>query len=73
MSEAASPLTLELLTWIAARPRTYSEAIDVWVSNCPRHPVWDDAVIAGLVRIDGRGSTVTLTELGRAALDGSHY
>jgi len=70
MPEAASPLTIELLTWIAARPRTYSEAIEVWVSNCPRHPVWDDALIAGLVRIDGRASTVTLTELGRALLDG---
>ena len=68
-----SALLLELLAWIEARPRTYSETIDAWRSSCPRHPVWDDASAAGLVRVvrDGRSlndSAVALTELGRAAL-----
>ena len=68
-----SALLLELLTWIEERPRTYAEAIDAWRSNCPRHPVWDDAVAAGLVRVvrEGRNqseSAVALTDVGRAAL-----
>ena len=75
MSEALSPLTLELLTWISSRPRTYAEAMEAWRSNCPRQPVWDDALAEGLivvVRGDGpaRGAEVTLTARGRALLDG---
>lgn len=71
--KALSPLTLELLAWISRRPRTYPEAIEAWVSNCPRHPVWDDAVSDGLVNVvrEGRGdeARVALTASGRAALD----
>jgi hypothetical protein len=63
-----SPLMLELLTWVASHPRTYAEAIDAWQSNCPRYPVWDDALVEGLVQV-ARGG-VTLTALGRAAVDG---
>jgi hypothetical protein len=72
MQSTPSTLTIELLAWVAARPRTYAEAMDAWRSNCPRHPVWDDAVIDGLIRIDGGGamarSAVTLTPRGRARL-----
>ena len=64
-----SPLTLELLTWISSRPRTYAEAMEAWRSNCPRQPVWDDAVTEGLVAV-ARGGEVTLTARGRALLDG---
>jgi hypothetical protein len=60
------PLTLELLVWISSRPRTYSETMEVWGSNCPRHPVWEDALLAGLVHVVK--SEVVLTLLGRAAL-----
>ena len=68
-----SALLLELLNWIEARPRTYSDAIDAWRSNCPRDPVWDDALGAGLVRVVRNGGNlndaeVMLTALGRAAL-----
>jgi hypothetical protein len=66
MHETASPLTLELLAWISSRPRTYAEAIDAWRSNCPRHPVWDDALSDGLVRVSRSG--VVLTAAGEAAL-----
>ena len=62
---------LEFLRWIDARRRTYGEAIDAWRSNCPREPVWDDAVIGGLVQIVQNGnavSEVVLTERGRAML-----
>jgi hypothetical protein len=68
MDEAMSPLTLELLTWISVRPRTYAEAMEAWRSNCPRQSVWDDARIEGLVTANGSG--VALTALGRAVLEG---
>ena len=59
-------LTHELLAWIADGPRTYRDVVDAWVSNCPRHPVWDEARAGGLVRVvDGR---VVLTAQGEAAL-----
>jgi hypothetical protein len=62
----------ELLAWVAARPRSYDDAIEAWKTSCPQLSVWDDAVSDGLVRIarGHRGSaTVTLTELGRVALE----
>ena len=68
--------TVELLAWIARRPRSYPEAIEAWRSNCPRHAVWDDAVSDGLIRIErdggaARGSQVALTARGAALLDES--
>ena len=74
MHEAASPLILELLEWIATRPRTYAEAMEAWRSNCPRHPVWEDALLEGFIEVVDDGgamgqSAVTLTALGQAALD----
>ena len=50
MPDAASQLTVELLTWISTRRRTYADAIEAWRSTCPRHTVWDDALLDGLVR-----------------------
>ena len=71
----APALMLELLTWVAARPRTYREAMEAWRSSCPRHPVWDDALVDGLIEVEGDGAMddarVTLTARGRAALSGS--
>ena len=61
------PLVRELLTWISERPRTYEETMQAWRSNCPRHPVWEDACIDGLVEVLGDG--VALTSRGKAALD----
>ncbi len=74
MKDDPSALTLELLSWISSRPRTYAEAMEAWRSNCPRQPVWDDAVTEGLVAVvrgaATGGSEVTLTSRGRALLDG---
>jgi hypothetical protein len=72
MPESVSLLTLEFLAWIDSRPRTYAEAIEAWRSSCPRHPVWDDALIEGLIRIEsaetmGR-SVVILTPRGKALI-----
>ena len=73
MAETVSPLTRELLAWISERPRTYGEAMAAWQTNCPRHPVWEDALNAGLIQVvEGQGpvsrSAVTLTDLGNAVL-----
>ena len=69
-----SPLTLELLTWISSRPRTYAEAMEAWRSACPRHSVWEDASLAGLIEVvnDGRRqnqSRVVVTARGQALLE----
>jgi hypothetical protein len=69
-------LTLELLTWIASRDRTYAEAMDAWRSNCPRHPVWEDALAGGLIQVVESGETmdeskVILTAAGKAVLGGN--
>jgi hypothetical protein len=58
--------TLELLTWITARERTYEDVVEAWKSNCPRYAVWDDAVTAGLATAGREG--VTLTERGLSVL-----
>jgi len=66
------PLLRELLIWVSERPRTYEETMEAWRSSCPRHPVWEDACVEGLVEVAGGGtepSRVALTPLGRAALD----
>lgn len=78
MSERASEIapepsapTVELLSWLSLRTRTYEEAIDAWHSHCPRLTVWEDALIDGLIRIqrvEKRKSIVGLTSRGRAAL-----
>jgi hypothetical protein len=64
-----SPLILDLLDWLAPEPRPYAEVMEVWRTSCPRLPVWEDAVDAGLVvrRLRaGQGAMVELTPVGRA-------
>ena len=70
---SSSALMIELLAWVQARPRTFSEAMEAWRTSCPRMPIWEDAVMGGLLEIQaadsGRGGpTVKLTETGRALL-----
>jgi D-3-phosphoglycerate dehydrogenase len=67
MEAVVSPQTLELLAWIASRPRTYAEAVEAWGTHCPRHPVWEDALSERFIQVVGRD--VSLTAQGRAALD----
>jgi hypothetical protein len=56
----------ELLEWVAARPRTYDEAMEAWRSHCPRHTPWEDATIEGLIEVVGQ--RVVLTDRGRTLL-----
>jgi hypothetical protein len=58
--------TRELLMWLAERPRSYRDTMDAWSSHCPRLTVWEDALAAGLVQVDGRD--VQVTAAGQAAL-----
>jgi hypothetical protein len=65
------PLVLELLAWISTRPRTYVETMEVWRTSCPRHSVWEDALIDGLVELERATSAselVSLTDRGKVAL-----
>jgi hypothetical protein len=66
-----NPLALDLLDWLAAGPRPYAEVMEVWRTSCPRLPIWEDAVDAGLVvrRVAANlGPIVELTPAGRSLL-----
>jgi len=71
MAETTHALVLDLVEWVAARPRAYAEVMEAWRTSCPRLPVWEDAVDRGLVARGHRGgvATVTVTPLGRALLE----
>jgi hypothetical protein len=67
-----TPLVLELLGWLTARPRTYGETMEAWRTSCPRMPVWEDAVGSALVSVgsnDGGELAVRVTAKGREFLD----
>jgi hypothetical protein len=67
-----SALTLEFLVWISSEPRTYGETMEAWRTNCPRMPIWENAVSDGLVALEGGGSMrarkVALTPKGYSIL-----
>ena len=58
--------TLQLLSWIAERPRSYAETIEAWKTACPRLSVWEDALSDRLVRVDS--GSVLLTDAGAELL-----
>ena len=66
MSETLRPLILDLVAFVAERPRPYAEVLDAWRTSCPRLTVWEDAVEAGLVVL--RDGMVQATEAGQQAL-----
>lgn len=63
---AVSMLTVQMLEWLGERPRSYAETLEAWKTSCPRLTIWEDAVKAGLVRIE-RGA-VLVTSLGATTL-----
>jgi hypothetical protein len=68
-----STLTEQFLVWVAARPRTYADAMEAWRSTCPRLSIWEDALGDDLVRLEaGAGGLsdcrVVLTQRGAAML-----
>ena len=66
MPEPLSAPMRQFLMWVTERPRLYADVMEQWRSSCPRLSVWEDASIAGLVRLEGR--RVALTPAGHAAL-----
>lgn len=67
MTDAPDPLVGDLIEWIAKKPRTYAEVIEVWRTSCPRLTVWEDAVDRGFVErrnVSGIGTQVTPTKAG---------
>lgn len=71
MTAETVPLVLDLVEWVAARPRPYQEVMDAWRTSCPRLTVWEDAVEQGYViseQRDGEGTFVAATAAGRAFL-----
>ncbi|MGG5810294.1 hypothetical protein [Falsiroseomonas sp. CW058] len=71
MTATTEPLVLDLVEYVAARPRPYAEAIDAWRTSCPRLTVWEEASERGLIRCHAEpdGSLlVAATADGRAAL-----
>lgn len=64
-------LVLDLVEWVAQRPRPYREVMGAWRTSCPRLTIWEDAVDLGLVARTYRnvqGSTVDVTAAGLAFL-----
>ncbi len=71
MTEAADPLVLDFVEWIAREPRTYSEVIGAWKTSCPRLTIWEDAADRGYVAretIAGVGLAIKVTESGTRLL-----
>jgi len=65
-------LVLDMLEWIAARPRTHAEVMDAWRTSCPRLQIWEDATDLGLVVSEGWGESemkVRVTPSGREFLE----
>ena len=71
MTIANESLVLDLIEWIAVRPRTYADVMDAWRTSCPRLTIWEDAVDHGFVAMKasaGRTPAVEITQAGRAFL-----
>ena len=75
MAEVVALLMVQFLSWVSSGARTYAETMEAWHSHCPRHTIWEDAQIDGLVRLEGAASMndckVVLTPRGRALLNGN--
>jgi hypothetical protein len=71
MADAADPLVLDFVEWIAREPRLYSEVIATWRTSCPRLTIWEDAVDGGYVAresVAGFGVIIAVTEDGEKLL-----
>jgi hypothetical protein len=71
MGEAADPLVLDFVEWIAREPRVYAEVVATWRTSCPRLTIWEDAADRGYVAreaVAGVGLIVTVTDQGKKLL-----
>jgi hypothetical protein len=69
MTSPHESLTLQLLEWVAERPRTHAELMEAWKTTCPRLSIWEDACADNLVGCErGRDGLAFLTEEGKRRL-----
>jgi hypothetical protein len=71
MTQAADPLVLDFVEWVAREPRLYAEVVGTWKTSCPRLTIWEDAADRGYVAretIAGFGLIVAVTEEGEKLL-----
>ena len=71
MTDPVPTLVLDLVEWVAARPRSYADVMEAWRTSCPRLTVWEDALDRGLLvrtRTAGRPPGVAVTPAGLHAL-----
>ena len=64
-------LVLDLLEWIGRDARPYADVMQAWKTSCPRLPIWEDAVDAGLVALQrptGAPMSVRVTHRGHDLL-----
>jgi hypothetical protein len=71
MNDAVEPLILDLLEWMAAGERGYTEVMEAWRTSCPRLPVWEEVNARGLVTriVRGGEARIAITPAGRALLE----
>lgn len=69
-TDASAGLLAQFLGWVAAQPRSYGETMEAWRTSCPRISVWEDALLDGLVAMEGTPASaqgqvrVVLTQAG---------
>jgi hypothetical protein len=71
MDEAADPLVLDFVEWVAREVRPYAEVVSTWRTSCPRLTIWEDAEDSGYVTretVAGFGMLVVVTEEGEKLL-----
>jgi hypothetical protein len=64
-------LVLDLVEWVAHKPRAYANVMDAWRTSYRRLTIWEDAVDLGFVARTFRapeGAMVETTAPGRAFL-----
>jgi len=67
MTDSLSDLLLDLLEWLGAGARPYTEVLDAWRTSCPRLPVWEEANERGFIQRDyesGHGQVVSVSAAG---------
>ena len=71
MAADTQALLLDLVEWLAGRPRPYDAVMAAWRTSCPNLTIWEDALDQGLVgreRRNGGATFVVVTPLGRELL-----
>ena len=71
MTGNAHALVLDLIEWVATKPRSCSEVMEAWRMSCPRLTIWEDALERGFVvpvHEDGVGTVARATPLGLSRL-----